>query len=72
VFLIEKLISGFVWSLWMINNNILEVFYRDILAGIFYSVYGINDWIFCFFLLYVLIDLIKEKNKNLDKLTTEI
>jgi len=49
VFAIEKLIYGCVWIKWMLNHNISDVFKEDAMAGIFYSVYGINDWIFLAF-----------------------
>nr|WP_321224673.1 hypothetical protein [uncultured Psychroserpens sp.] len=53
VFAIEKLIYGINWINWMINNSVSEVLNKDIMAGTFFSIYGINDWIFCFFFLFV-------------------
>jgi len=53
VFVIEKLIYVIAWLLWMINNNVIDVYEKDLFAGIFYSVYGINDFIFFMFFLYV-------------------
>jgi len=50
---IEKFIYVVAWLLWMINNNVIDVYERDLFAGIFYSVYGINDFIFFLFFLYV-------------------
>lgn len=52
-FVIEKLIYVVAWLLWMINNNVTDVYDKDLFAGIFYSVYGINDFIFFLFFLYV-------------------
>jgi hypothetical protein len=57
VFAIEKLIYGCVWINWNINNSLSEVFEKDILAGLFYSVYGINDWLFCIFFSIIFIRL---------------
>jgi hypothetical protein len=54
VFAVEKLIYGVVWTKWILTNDVSMVFSKDIMAGIFFSVYGINDWIFCLFFLYVL------------------
>ena len=62
VFAIEKFIYGFIWIKWMLNNNVLDVFAKDKMAGIFYSIYGVNDWIFFIFFLLVFIRLIKFGN----------
>lgn len=53
VFAIEKFIYGFVWIKWLLNNDISLVYAKDTMAGIFYTIYGINDWIFFFFFAYV-------------------
>ncbi len=62
VFAVEKLIYGFIWIKWMLNNNVSDVFEKDIMAGIFYSVYGVNDWIFFIFFSFVFVRLIKSVN----------
>jgi len=62
VFAIEKLIYGFIWIKWMLNNNVSDVFEKDVMAGIFYSVYGVNDWMFFIFFSFVFIRLINSKN----------
>lgn len=53
LFAIEKSVYGYVWIKWMLDNNVSEVYDQDIMAGIFYSIYGINDWIFFAFFLFV-------------------
>ncbi|EPR68282.1 hypothetical protein [Cyclobacterium qasimii] len=55
VFAIEKSIYGYIWIKWMLDNNVSEVYEKDIMAGLFYSIYGINDLIFCVFFLLVFI-----------------
>lgn len=55
VFAIEKLIYGIVWTMWILNNRVSDVFAKDIMAGIFFSVYGVNDLIFCVFFTIVFI-----------------
>jgi hypothetical protein len=55
VFAIEKFIYGLNWINWISNNNLSAVFNKDHMAGIFYGVYGINDWLFFLFFLYVFI-----------------
>lgn len=62
VFVIEKFIYGFIWTKWMLNNSVVEVFEKDAMAGMFYATYGINDWLFFIFFLYVFIGLVKSKN----------
>ncbi len=59
VFVVEKFIYGYVWIKWILNNNISEVYEKDTMAGIFYSIYGINDWIFFMFFLFVFIKVVK-------------
>jgi hypothetical protein len=60
VFAIEKLIYGIVWIDWRLQNDVSAIFDEDIMAGIFYAVYGINDWIFFVFFSYVFIKLIRK------------
>ena len=57
VFAIEKVIYASVWTKWILNNNLSNVYEKDTLAGIFYAIYGINDWIFFFFFSLVFIRL---------------
>lgn len=60
IFAIEKFIYGFIWINWQLNNPIGEVYEKDLMAGIFYSIYGINDWLFFIFFSFVFIRLIRE------------
>lgn len=55
VFAIEKSIYGYIWINWMLNNKVSEVYEKDTMAGLFYSVYGLNDLLFCAFFLLVFI-----------------
>ena len=57
VFAIEKIIYGVVWIHWMLNHSVSEVYGQDIMAGIFYAIYGINDWVFFVFFLWVVLRL---------------
>lgn len=61
IFAIEKLVYAIVWTSWQMNNNLFDVFEKDKMAGIFYSVYGLNDWIFFFFFLFVFVRLNRTK-----------
>jgi len=64
VFAVEKLIYAIAWTNWIMNNNISDVYAEDIMAGIFYSIYGINDWIFFLFFSVVFIYLIKPRSNS--------
>ncbi len=64
VFAIEKLIYGFVWIQWMLNNFVSDVFVKDVMAGLFFSIYGINDLLFCLFFSVVFIHLLRAGNKQ--------
>jgi hypothetical protein len=59
VFIFEKLIYASHWTNWMMNHTLSEVFAKDKMAGIFYAIYGINDWLFFVFFLVVFIQLIR-------------
>lgn len=62
VFVVEKFVYGYVWINWILNNNISDVYKEDMMAGIFYSIYGVNDWIFFVFFLLVFIKIFKMPN----------
>lgn len=65
VFVIEKLIYSVNWTSWMMNNSLTSVYEKDTMAGIFYTIYGINDWFFFLFFLVVFFKLLKpSKNKT--------
>ncbi len=59
IFAIEKLAYGIIWILWIFNNNLSDVYDKDIMAGVFYAIYGINDWLFFLFFMFVFITLSK-------------
>lgn len=45
-FAIEKLVYVVVWLGWLSGNSLAPLYSIDILAGIFYTIYGVNDFIF--------------------------
>lgn len=61
VFAIEKLIYGIIWVNWRLQNNVSPIFDEDLMAGIFYSIYGINDILFCIFFSVVFFKLFRNK-----------
>ncbi|MFD1062748.1 hypothetical protein ACFQ1Q_05775 [Winogradskyella litorisediminis] len=53
VFVIEKLVYVIVWLLWQNNNSLSALYDQDTFAGIFYTIYGVNDFLFMLFFGYV-------------------
>jgi hypothetical protein len=62
VFVIEKLIYSLNWTSWILNNSITSVYEKDSMAGIFYTLYGINDWFFFLFFSVVFLKLLNQQN----------
>ncbi len=67
VFVIEKFIYGLVWANWILNNDLASVYNQDTMAGIFYTIYGVNDWFFFLFFLIVFIRLVNPTEKYIRK-----
>ena len=61
-FTIEKLVYVFVWLQWFQGNSLGAVYEKDFFAGIFYSIYGLNDFVFMLFFAWVF--LTKRKLSN--------
>jgi hypothetical protein len=53
VLALEKFIYVIVWVNWILGNSLEEVFQKDVLSGIFYSIYGPNDLIFLLVFLFI-------------------
>ena len=62
VFVIEKLIYSLNWTSWILNNSITSIYEKDSMAGIFYTLYGINDWFFFLFFSVVFLKLLNQQN----------
>ena len=45
VFTIEKLIYTLTWIFWFQQNDLTLLYTKDLFAGIFYSLYGLNDFL---------------------------
>ncbi len=52
VFAIEKLVYGVVWVRWLSANSLSSLYEQDLLAGVYYSIYGLNDFVFMLFFLW--------------------
>lgn len=63
VFALEKFFYTAVWGRWLWNHagDLNALYAQDALTGFFYSVYGINDFLFGVFFLWVCIKVWREK-----------
>ena len=52
-FALEKLVYVVVWVTWLAGNRLPQVYADDVFAGIFYSIYGLNDLLFMGFFAWV-------------------
>jgi hypothetical protein len=59
-FALEKLVYVVVWCQWIMNNNLSSVYSNDLFAGIFYSIYGLNDFVFMLFFAWLFVSKPKE------------
>lgn len=49
VFVIEKLIYVIVWIMWHNQNSVATLYETDAFAGAFFTIYGVNDFLFMLF-----------------------
>ena len=52
-FALEKLVYVVVWVRWQMNNSLSSVYAEDFFAGVFYSIYGLNDLVFMLFFAWI-------------------
>lgn len=52
-FAVEKLVYVLVWVMWHSKNSIEALYSTDLFAGVFFSIYGLNDLVFMLFFLGV-------------------
>lgn len=60
VFVIEKLLYVLVWLWWLKTNSLAAVYEQDTLAGLFYTIYGANDFLFGVFFAWVFFKISKK------------
>ena len=53
VFALEKLVYVVVWVVWLSNNSLAQLYPQDLFAGVFFSIYGLNDFVFMLFFAWV-------------------
>ncbi len=54
-FALEKLVYAMVWVMWLSNNGVQQLYAKDFFAGAFYSIYGLNDFVFMVFFAWVFV-----------------
>ena len=54
VFVIEKLAYVIAWVTLISSRSLGAIYDQDVLAGVFYTIYGANDFIFMLFLYFFL------------------
>ncbi len=52
-FALEKLVYVLAWGHWISGNSLASLFAQDRMAGMFYSIYGLNDLVFMLFFFWV-------------------
>ncbi|WBA44061.1 hypothetical protein [Hymenobacter canadensis] len=48
-FVVEKMVYAVAWFRWITTHEVAAVYAKDLFAGLFYSVYGLNDFLFMLF-----------------------
>jgi hypothetical protein len=62
-FAIEKAVYVVAWLLWLSKNNLVALYSRDVFAGVFFSVYGLNDLVFMLFFVWIFFSAQAEKRE---------
>ena len=52
-FAVEKLVYVVAWVMWLSNNSLAQLYAKDMFAGAFFSIYGLNDFAFMLFFAWV-------------------
>jgi len=60
-FVVEKLAYVVVWVKWLAANDLDAVYTADPFAGIFFSIYGLNDFVFMLFFVWVFLSKHREE-----------
>ena len=60
-FALEKLVYVVVWVMWLSGNSLPQLYAKDVFAGLFFSIYGLNDFVFMLFFAWVFLALHLDK-----------
>lgn len=64
VFAIEKLAYVIAWIAFITSSSLTSIYELDVLAGVFYTIYGFNDFVFMLFFGYVFMTQSRMKSKT--------
>lgn len=53
-FAVEKSVYVVMWLKWLSENSLAQLYTKDLFAGAFFSIYGVNDFVFMLFFAWVL------------------
>ncbi len=65
VFVIEKLAYVIAWLSFITSQSLNAIYAQDVLAGIFFTIYGINDFLFMLFFGFVFLKRCKPATNRL-------
>ena len=54
-FALEKAVYVVAWVHWLSENSLAQLYSKDLFAGAYFSVYGLNDFVFMLFFTWVFI-----------------
>ncbi len=54
-FALEKLVYVLAWCAWLSENSLAQLYSQDFFAGVFFSIYGPNEFVFMLFFAWVFI-----------------
>ncbi len=63
VYVIEKLLYVIIWLKWLFSNSLTSLYEQDTFAGLFFSIYGLNDLLFGLFFGYVFLKVRKQNTR---------
>jgi hypothetical protein len=52
-FALEKLAYVVAWIVWLSGNSLAQLYSDDLFAGVFYSIYGLNDFVFMLLFIWI-------------------
>lgn len=63
-FALEKLVYVAAWTVWHSGNSITQLYSEDVFAGIYFSIYGLNDLAFMVFFAWIFLSQPPEVRSN--------
>lgn len=64
-FAVEKLVYVTVWLRWLSDHHLGSLYAQDFFAGVFYTIYGVNDLMFLLFFIWASVALGRSAHENI-------